>query len=123
VHVRVCTKFDSSQAKREHMAKKSDFNLSEVIRGRRKTHRSEKAMDAFEAIKKSHPNQKINEGTFKSTYYKLAGAKRRVVRRAKPGRGDGAGNVIGPALAFIRAAGSIEKAKEILSDLEAVKEL
>jgi hypothetical protein len=37
--------------------------------------------------KKAHPAAKINEGTFKSTFYKLAGAgKKKSVRRPKPGR-------------------------------------
>jgi hypothetical protein len=108
------------------MAKKGNFNLSEVIRERRKTHRSEKAMDAFEAIRKAHPTQKINEGTFKSTFYKLVGGgKRKVVRRAKPGSGekDGSG-IIGQAVAFVRCAGSIAAARQALDDLEqAIKEL
>ncbi|HET6323815.1 MAG TPA: hypothetical protein VFG04_03870 [Planctomycetaceae bacterium] len=105
------------------MAKKSEFNLSEVIRERRKSHRSEKATEALAAIQKAHPNQKINSGTFKSTYYKISGAKR-TVRRAKPGRGGAeGGGVLPAALAFIRAAGSIAAAKEVLAELEQVKEL
>jgi hypothetical protein len=68
------------------MAKRASFNLSETIREYRKAHRGVKAMDALEAIKKAHPSQKINDGTFKSTFYKLAGTGKRTVRRRKPGR-------------------------------------
>src|SRR5580704_5179391 len=70
------------------MGTKSDgFNLSEVIRQFRNAHRGVSAKITFEGIKKAHPSQKINEGTFKSTFYKLAGGgKRKVVRRRKPGR-------------------------------------
>jgi hypothetical protein len=109
-----------------NMAKRKEFNLSETIREFRKTHPKTNAREAFEAISKSS-GQKINEGTFKSTFYKLVGGgKRRTVRRAKPlrrGAGDGAGNVIGAALIFIRAAGGIPQAKQVLMDLESVKEL
>jgi hypothetical protein len=38
-----------------------------------KSHRGVKATGALAAIKKAHPGQKINEGTFKATFYKLAG--------------------------------------------------
>jgi hypothetical protein len=108
------------------MAKRKDFNLSEAIRGHRKANPGHSAKEAFEAIGKS-AGQKINEGTFKSTFYKLAGeGKRRVVRRPKPrtgaGAGDGAG-IVAQALGFIRSAGGIEEAKQILAELEAVKEL
>lgn len=106
------------------MAKRKDFNLSETIREFRKTHPKANAREAFEAISKA-AGQKINEGTFKSTFYKLVGSKKRTVR-SKPGRGgagDGAGGVIGTALAFIRSAGGIEAAKQVLSELEAVREL
>lgn len=108
------------------MAKKKDFNLSEVIREHRKANPNHTAKEAFEAIGKS-AGHKINEGTFKSTFYKLAGqGKRRVVRRRKPGASAGAGDgvgIIAQALGFIRSAGGIEGAKQILAELEAVKEL
>jgi hypothetical protein len=109
------------------MAKKKDFNLSETIRQYRKSNPKATAMQALEAITKSS-GQRINEGTFKSTFYKLVGqgrGKGRVVRRRKPGRGgatDGPG-VITSATAFIRAAGGIEQAKRILAELEVVREL
>ena len=74
------------------MAKKANgFNLSETIREYRKSHRGASAREAMEAIKKSNPDHKINEGTFKSTFYKLAGSGKRSVRRAKPGRGRARG--------------------------------
>jgi hypothetical protein len=107
------------------MAKKSNgFNLSETIRDFRKSHRGASAREAMEAIKKSNPDQKINEGTFKSTFYKLAGSgKRRSVRRAKPLRGrgrasDGSTEVMRAGLTFIRLAGSVEAAREQLAGLK-----
>jgi hypothetical protein len=108
------------------MAKKSNgFNLSETIREYRKSHRGTSARDAMEAIKKSHPDQKINEGTFKSTFYKLAGSggKGRSVRRAKPMRGHGRGGdasneVMRAGLTFIRLAGSVDAARERLAGLK-----
>jgi hypothetical protein len=106
------------------MAKRKVFNLSEAIREHRKANPRHSAKEAFEAIGKS-AGQKINEGTFKSTFYKLAGeGKRRVVRHRKlrAGAGDGAG-IVAQALGFIRSAGGIEEAKQILTELEAVKQL
>jgi hypothetical protein len=108
----------------EDMAKRKDFNLSDAIRTYRATAPDATAKEAFESISKS-AGHKINEGTFKSTFYKLAGAKRRSVRRLKPagrGPGDGAG-IVGQALAFIRSAGGIEQAKGILSELESIRKL
>jgi hypothetical protein len=106
------------------MAKRKDFNLSETIREFRKTHPKASAREALEAISKT-AGHKINEGTFKSTFYKLVDSKKRTVRRRKPGRGgaDGPGGVIGTALAFIRSAGGIEAAKQVLTELESVREL
>jgi hypothetical protein len=85
---------------------------------------------ALEAVKKSS-GQKINDATFRSTYYKLKSGSggKRVVRRKRPLRGgagrghDVGGGVVGAALAFIRAAGSIEQAKQVLADLEEFREL
>jgi hypothetical protein len=108
------------------MAKRASFNLSHAIREFRKTHRSVPAKGAFEAIKKAHPNQKINEGTFKSTFYKLASNGRRVVKRRKPTRFlPGHGNpehIMEVGLQFIRLAGSVEAARERLVGLEALIE-
>ncbi|HEV8066179.1 MAG TPA: hypothetical protein VGP76_00485 [Planctomycetaceae bacterium] len=108
------------------MAKRASFNLSETIREFRKAHRGVRAMDAFAAIKKSHPNQTINEGTFKSTFYKLAGSGKRSVRRRKPGRiiaGHGSpDHIMQAGLHFIRLAGSVEAARERLVGLEALIE-
>ncbi|HEV8069160.1 MAG TPA: hypothetical protein VGP76_15585 [Planctomycetaceae bacterium] len=104
------------------MAKKANgFNLSETIREFRKSHRGASAREAMEAIKKSNPDQKINEGTFKSTFYKLAGSGKRSVRRAKPGRGGRGGDgsdVMRAGLTFIRLAGSVEAAREQLAGLK-----
>ncbi|HEV3303901.1 MAG TPA: hypothetical protein VG055_29885 [Planctomycetaceae bacterium] len=105
------------------MAPKSDsFNLSEVIRQYRQAHRGISAKHALEGIKKAHPSQKVNEGTFKSTFYKLAGGgKRKVVRRHKPGRGVAsngqADEVMKAGLAFIRLAGGVEEAQSQLAGL------
>jgi len=105
------------------MAKKSDgFNLSETIRDYRKNHRSASAKDALAAIKKAHSNQKINEGTFKSTFY-TSGGKRKVVRRRKPGRvvatgSNHAESLLKVGLHFIRLAGGVENARERLVGLE-----
>src|SRR5580704_13238184 len=100
------------------MAKRSEFNLSLAIREYQKSHPKTTANAALEAIKKDHP--KINDATFRSTFYKLKSGSggKRSVRRKKPmrGTGDGIGGVVGTALAFIRAAGSIEKAREVLND-------
>jgi hypothetical protein len=81
------------------MAKKSNgFNLSETIREYRKSHRGTSARDAMEAIKKSHPDQKINEGH---------------------GRGGDASNeVMRAGLTFIRLAGSVDAARERLAGLK-----
>lgn len=51
------------------MAKKpATFNLSETIRDFQKSHQGIPATAAFEAIKKAHSRQRINEGTFKATF-------------------------------------------------------
>jgi hypothetical protein len=105
------------------MAKKSEgFNLTSTIRDYRKKHRGVAAMTALGAIKKAHPDQKINEGTFKSTFYKLAGSgKRKVVRRKPKSLGGGNGHteaIMRSGLAFIRLAGSVENAREHLAGLK-----
>jgi hypothetical protein len=109
------------------MAKRSNgFNLSATIREFRKSHRGVRAMDAFAAIKKAHPSQTINEGTFKSTFYKLASDGKRTVRRRKPGRviagHGGPEHIMQAGLHFIRLAGSVEAARERLVGLEALIE-
>lgn len=75
------------------------------------------------AVKKAHPSQKIKEGTFKATFYKLAsGGKRKVVKRRKPGRvvpGHGSGDhILKAGLHFIQLAGGVEAARERLVGLE-----
>jgi len=106
------------------MAKRSaDFNLSATIREFQKSHADIAATDALEAIKKAHPSQRIKEGTFKATFYKLAGAKKhKVVKRRKPGHvvpGHGSGDHIMKAgLHFILLAGGVEAARERLVGLE-----
>jgi hypothetical protein len=105
------------------MAKKSDgFNLSATIREFQKSHRSVSATAALAAVKKAHPSQKINEGTFKATFYKLAGGKKRTVKRRKPGRllpGHGSpDHIMSVGLHFIRLAGGVEAARERLVGLE-----
>jgi hypothetical protein len=109
------------------MAKKTQgFNLSEVIREYRKSHSGVSAKDALEAIKKAHSSEKINEGTFKSTFYKLAGGgKKRTVKRRKPGRvGNGVVGIENRVLAVIRAAkelialtGDSEAAKAVIDHM------
>jgi hypothetical protein len=100
--------------------KSVNFNLSDVIRQYRKAHRGVSAKNALKGIKKTHRSQKINEGTFKSTFYKLAGGgKRKTVRRRKPGRlvgGDG-NHVMKAGLEFIRQAGGAEQARTQLAGL------
>jgi hypothetical protein len=107
------------------MAKRSDgFNLTAVIRDFRQAHRGVSANDALEAVKKAHPGQKINDGTFRATFYKLAGGGgKKTVRRRRPGRRAGGGSDNGDAvlkagLNFIRLAGGIENAKQRLSGLQ-----
>jgi hypothetical protein len=88
------------------MAKKPALNLSETIREFQKTHPNVSAKDAFEAIKKANPSQKIKEGTFKAVFYKFAGAgKRKVVKRRKPVRvGHDMVDIENRVLAIVRAA-------------------
>jgi hypothetical protein len=106
------------------MAKKSeDFNLTQAIRDFQQSRHGGSARDAMEAIKKSHPSEKINEGTFKSTFYKLAsGGKKKVVKKRKPGRvvagHGGAEHIMKAGLNFIRLAGDVESAREWLVGLE-----
>jgi hypothetical protein len=100
------------------MAKRKDFNLSEIIREYRKSHRGTKATEALAAIKKTHSDQKINDGTFKSTFYKLAGGStKRKVRRLKPGRNGAVHDGLTAALTFVRQAGSVEAAKAQLDSV------
>ncbi len=108
------------------MARRPSFNLSETIREFQKSHRGTKATDALQAIKKGHPSQTVNEGTFKATFYKLAGGGKRSVKRRKPGRVV-AGHVssehlMRAGLRFIRLAGGVEAARERLVGLEALIE-
>ena len=106
------------------MAKKNEgFNLSATIREFRKGHRGVPATAALAAVKKAHPTQKINDGTFKATFYKLAGGgKKKSVRRRKPGsiiRGHGSpDHIMSVGLHFIRLAGGVEAARERLVGLE-----
>jgi hypothetical protein len=109
------------------MAKKGHFNLSQTIRDFRKGHGSVSARNAFEAVKKAHPSQKINEGTFKATFYKLVGGgKRKVVKRRKPGSvypgHGGSDHIMKAGIHFIRLAGGVEQARERLVGLEALIE-
>lgn len=105
------------------MARKSNgFNLTAAIRDYRKNHRGISAKNALEGIKKAHPGEKINDGTFKSTFYKLVGSKKRKsVMRRKPGRrgnGSGSDSVLRAGLTFIRLAGSVKNARDQLLGLE-----
>jgi len=91
-------------------------------------HRGVSAKNAFAGIKKAHPNEKIKEGTFKSTFYKLVGGgRKKTVRRRKPGRviaGDGSPEAIMKAgLHFIHVAGGVEAARERLVGLEKLIEV
>jgi hypothetical protein len=112
----------------KHMVKRSsDFNLSATIREFRKSHPDVAATAALAAVKKAHPAQRIKEGTFKATFYKLAGAgKRKVVKRRKPvhvipGHGT-ADHIMKAGLHFILLAGGVEQARERLVGLEALIE-
>jgi hypothetical protein len=107
------------------MAKKSEgFNLSAMIREFRGRNRAASAKDALEAIKKAHPTRRINENTFKSTFYKLAaGGKKRFVRRRKPGgrlggKATSAEAIMRAGLIFIHLAGGVENARTGLAGLE-----
>ncbi len=105
------------------MAKKPTINLSETIREFQKNHPSVSAKDAFEAIKKAHPGQRIKEGTFKAVFYKFAGSgKKKTVMRRKPvhvvpGHGS-ADHIMKAGLHFILLAGGVEQARERLVGLE-----
>ena|ERR1700722_16286373 len=106
------------------MAKKNDgFNLSATIREFQKSHRGVPATAALEAVKKAHPSRKINEGTFKATFYHLASnGKKKSVRKRKPGSvipGHGSpDHIMSVGLHFIRLAGGVEAARERLVGLE-----
>ena len=107
------------------MAKHSGFNLSAAIREFRRAHRGVSANDALAAVKKSNPGQKINDGTFRATFYKLAGdgKRKKSVMRRRPGRGPAGGRdhgeaVIRAGLQFIRLAGGVESARERLAGLK-----
>jgi hypothetical protein len=105
------------------MAKRTNsFNLSAIIRDFRKAHQGASANDALAAVKKAHPSQKINDGTFRATFYKLAGdgkRKKSVIRR-RPGRGPKSGGdaALRAGLTFIRLAGGVETAQEQLAGLK-----
>jgi len=105
------------------MAKAAPFNLSQTIRDFQRSHRGVPAKKALEAIKKAHPGQKINDGTFLATFYKSAsGGKKKVVKRRKRGHvfsGNGsAEHIMKAGLNFIVAAGGVEAARERLVGLE-----
>jgi hypothetical protein len=104
------------------MAKRSNgFNLSAVIREFRKGHRGVSANDALAAVKKANAGQKINDGTFRATFYKLTDGKRKKsVMKRRPGRGPTtAGDAtIRAGLNFIRLAGGVENAREQLAGLK-----
>jgi hypothetical protein len=108
------------------MAKKGSFNLSQTIRDFQKSHKGDAATAALAAVKKAHPGQKINESTFRATFYKLAGGGKRKVVRRKPGRvvaGHGSSDhIMKVGLEFIRLAGGVEEARERLVGLEALIE-
>src|ERR1700693_2253768 len=104
--------------------KKVGFNLSAVIREYRKAHPAVSANDALEAVKKANVGQKINEGTFRATFYKLAGSGRwkTSVRRRRPGRSGVGGNdrshaTMRAGLDFVRLAGGVKNAQEQLAGL------
>jgi hypothetical protein len=108
------------------MAKKSEsFNVTAAVREYRESHPGGSAKEAFEAIKKAHPKERLNENSLKTTFYKLArSGKRKVVRRRKPGRvvaaggGNHAESIMRAGLTFIRLAGGVENARERLAGLK-----
>jgi hypothetical protein len=106
------------------MARKSDvFNLSEVIREFQRRHQGVPATRALEAVRKAHRGRKINEGTFKATFYKLAGSgSKKTVRRRKPGRNDAGAHtaeaILSAGLTFVRLAGGVENARQRLMGLK-----
>jgi hypothetical protein len=108
------------------MAKRGNsFNLSATIREFRKAHRGVSANDALAAVKKANPGQKINDGTFRATFYKLAGdgKRKKSVMRRRPGRGPAGGrdhgeSVVKAGLHFVRLAGGVESARERLAGLK-----
>jgi hypothetical protein len=101
--------------------KTKGFNLTETIRQYRTAHAGQSARDAFVGIKKAHSGEKINEGTFRSTFYKLTGSGKRKVKRRKPGRlvpgHRSADHLMSVGLQFIRLAGGVEEAGQRLVGL------
>src|SRR3984885_4138704 len=111
------------------MARKSNgFNLTAAIRDYRKNHRGISAKNALEGIKKAHPGEKINDGTFKSTFYKLAGSKKKKsVMRRRPGRSVKASDghaewFLKAGLTFIGWAGGAENAPKRRAGMEGLME-
>ncbi len=104
------------------MAKRASFNLTGTIRDFQQSHPGMSAKDAFEAIKKANPGQKVKSSTFSATFYKLrSDGGRKVVRRRKPGHVAGASpaeDVLKAGLHFVRLAGGVAQAKERLAGLE-----
>jgi len=111
------------------MAKKSQgLNVSAAVREFRKSHPGAIAKDAFEAIQKAHPKEKLNENSLKTTFYKLAGAgKKKSVRRRKPGRvvaeHGSEEHIMKAGLNFIYLAGGVENARERLVGLAEMIEM
>jgi hypothetical protein len=110
---------------------KRAFNLSETIRDYRKSHRGASAKTAFAAIKAANPSQKINEGTFKSTFYKLVGHGRGSHAKAQTNGHAGANGRLGAldsrqtvkeGLAFLKRFPTVKAATTFLEFVGDVKE-
>jgi hypothetical protein len=90
------------------MARKG-FTLSAAIRGIVAKNKGIAFNDVWTKLTAEHKG--LNIGTARVSYYKLRGGKRRMVKRAKPGRKGSGHNGLADALTFIRACGSIEAAQ------------
>jgi hypothetical protein len=94
------------------MARKS-FNLSAEIRSLVAKDKSISFADLWTKLTASKKG--LNEGTAKSTFYKLRGSKKRKVRRLKPSA-NGSGGLTA-ALKFVRECGSVEAARAQLDSV------
>jgi len=110
------------------MAKTGEgLNVTAAVREFRKSHPGATAKDAFEAIQKAHPKAKLNENALKTTFYKLAGAGKKTVKRRKPGRvvveHGSEEHIMKAGLNFIYLAGGVENARERLVGLAELIEM
>jgi hypothetical protein len=101
------------------MAKKAAGNKSQAIRDALSAHPDKSPKEIAELLAAS--GFKVN-AQYVSTIKSNAKVKaRRVVVRRKGARGSSSGGTMGAALDFIRAAGGLQQAQQLLSTIEQIK--